>query len=70
MFQNVLKRNAGKTRILVTHALHFLPDVDYIYTLVDSRIAERGTYPELIANGGAFSKFVEEFGSKDTGEET
>ena len=65
MFENVLKRNTGKTRILVTHALHFLPDVDYIYTIVDGRIAERGTYPELMANDGAFSKFVEEFGSKD-----
>jgi len=65
VFENVLKRNTGKTRILVTHALHFLPDVDYIYTIVDGRIAERGTYPELMANDGAFSKFVEEFGSKD-----
>ncbi|OJA15999.1 hypothetical protein AZE42_13449, partial [Rhizopogon vesiculosus] len=50
VFENVLKRNTGKTRILVTHALHFLPDVDYIYTIVDGRIAERGTYPELMAN--------------------
>ncbi|OJA16609.1 hypothetical protein AZE42_10766, partial [Rhizopogon vesiculosus] len=50
VFENVLKRNTGKTRILVTHALHFLPDVDYIYTLVDGRIAERGTYLELMAN--------------------
>ena len=65
MFQNVLKRSTGKTRILVTHALHFLPEVDYIYTLVDGRIAERGTYPELIANDGAFSKFIAEFGSKE-----
>jgi ABC-type multidrug transport system ATPase subunit len=65
VFQNVLKKNAGKTRILVTHALHFLPEVDYIYTLVEGRIAERGTYAELMANDGAFSKFVSEFGSKE-----
>jgi len=65
VFQNVLKSNTEKTRILVTHALHFLPEVDYIYTLVDGRIAERGTYAELMANDGAFSKFVEEFGSKE-----
>ncbi|KAG1734117.1 ABC transporter [Suillus lakei] len=64
VFQNVLKKNVEKTRILVTHALHFLPEVDYIYTLVDGRIAERGTYPELMVNDGAFSKFVSEFGSK------
>ncbi|KAG2110951.1 ABC transporter [Suillus discolor] len=65
VFQNVLKKNADKTRILVTHALHFLPEVDFIYTLVDGRIAERGTYAELMANDGAFSKFVSEFGSKE-----
>jgi ABC-type multidrug transport system ATPase subunit len=65
VFHNVLKGNTGKTRILVTHALHFLPDVDYIYTLVDGRIAERGTYAELIATDGAFSKFIAEFGSKE-----
>ncbi|KAG1825133.1 ABC transporter [Suillus variegatus] len=65
VFQNVLKKNADKTRILVTHALHFLPEVDFIYTLVDGRIAERGTYAELMANDGAFSKFVFEFGSKE-----
>ncbi|KIK47399.1 hypothetical protein CY34DRAFT_799345 [Suillus luteus UH-Slu-Lm8-n1] len=65
VFENVLKKNTGKTRILVTHALHFLPEVDYIYTLVDGRIAERGTYTELMANDGAFSKFVSEFGSKE-----
>ncbi|KAH7925483.1 ABC transporter [Leucogyrophana mollusca] len=66
VFQNVLKNNsAGKTRILVTHALHFLPEVDYIYTLVDGRIAERGTYSELMSNDGAFSKFIAEFGSKE-----
>ncbi|KAG1821831.1 ABC transporter [Suillus subaureus] len=65
VFQNVLKKNADKTRILVTHALHFLPEVDYIYTLVDGRIAERGTYAELMANDGTFSKFVSEFGSKE-----
>ncbi|KAG2341335.1 ABC transporter [Suillus weaverae] len=65
VFQNVLKKNTDKTRILVTHALHFLPEVDYIYTLVDGRIAERGTYTELMANDGAFSKFVSEFGSKE-----
>ncbi|KAG1899413.1 ABC transporter [Suillus fuscotomentosus] len=65
VFQNVLKKNADKTRILVTHALHFLPEVDFIYTLVDGRIAERGTYAELMAKDGAFSKFVYEFGSKE-----
>jgi ABC-type multidrug transport system ATPase subunit len=66
VFQNVLQdRSSGKTRILVTHALHFLSQVDYIYTVVDGHIAERGTYTELMANDGEFSKFITEFGSKE-----
>lgn len=56
----------GKTRILVTHALHFLPQVDYIYTLVDGCIAERGTYNELmVSQGGTFAKFITEFVSHE-----
>ena len=59
----------GGTKILVTHALHFLPQVDYIYTIADGQIMERGTYPELMANDGVFSKFLKEFGSKREEEE-
>ena len=41
VFENVLRNNlSGKTRILVTHALHFLPQADYILTIVDGRVAE------------------------------
>ncbi|TFY58828.1 hypothetical protein EVJ58_g6166 [Rhodofomes roseus] len=70
VFQNVvLNAPEGTTRILVTHALHFLPQVDYIYTLVDGRVAERGTYAELLENGGEFSRFVREFGAKEKREE-
>lgn len=66
VFYNVLKSNDDrKTRILVTHALHFLPEVDYIYTIVNGRIAESGMYHELMANEGAFARFVREFGSKE-----
>ena len=70
MFQQVFMNNPeGRTKILVTHALHFLPQVDYIYTIVDGQIMERGTYAELMANDGVFSKFLREFGSKKEGEE-
>ena len=53
----------------MTHALHFLPQVDYILTVVDGRIAERGTYLELLAKDGAFSRFVREFGAKEQPQE-
>ena len=65
VFQRVFANNPeGRTKILVTHALHFLPQVDYIYTISDGQIMERGTYGELMTNDGVFSKFVKEFGSK------
>ncbi|KAF7327422.1 ABC transporter protein [Mycena kentingensis (nom. inval.)] len=66
VFHNVLQNTlSGKTRILVTHALHFLPYVDYIIALADGRIAERGTYDELMDKQGEFASFVKEFGSTD-----
>ncbi|PPQ64144.1 hypothetical protein CVT24_008774 [Panaeolus cyanescens] len=70
VFQNVLQTSlSGKTRILVTHALHFLPQVDYIYVIADGRIAEEGTYANLMEKGGEFSQFVSEFGSAEKEEE-
>lgn len=70
VFNNVLlNSSAGKTRVLVTHALHFLPQVDYVYTVVNGRLAEEGTYAELIARDGAFSRFVREFGSQEVKKE-
>ncbi|KAF8907014.1 P-loop containing nucleoside triphosphate hydrolase protein [Gymnopilus junonius] len=63
VFQNVLRSNGQKTtRILVTHALHFLPQVDFIITMSDGHIAEQGTFEQLMANEeGAFAKFIKEF---------
>jgi hypothetical protein len=52
--------------------LHFLTRCDYIYTLDGGRIAEAGTYPELIARGGEFARLGREFWgaeAKDAGGE-
>jgi ABC-type glutathione transport system ATPase component len=40
----------GKTRILVTHQLHFLQYADYIILVDNGEIAEQGRYEELIQN--------------------
>jgi ATP-binding cassette, subfamily C (CFTR/MRP), member 1 len=59
-------RGQGKTVLLVTHALHFVADVDYIYTLKDGRMDEQGTYAELMERGGEFAKLLNEHvGAKD-----
>ncbi|KPV77486.1 uncharacterized protein RHOBADRAFT_24011 [Rhodotorula graminis WP1] len=64
LFDNaILGSLAGKTRILVTHALHFLPRVDYIICLEHGKVTQEGTYADLIGDKeGAFSKLMEEFG--------
>jgi ABC-type multidrug transport system ATPase subunit len=55
-------RNRGVTVILVTHAIYFLSQVDYIYTLDNGVITESGTYEELISRGGGFARLDLEFG--------
>ncbi|KAG1737805.1 ABC protein [Suillus lakei] len=55
-------RNRGVTVILVTHAIHFLSQVDHIYTLNNGVITESGTYDELISRGGDFAHLDLEFG--------
>jgi hypothetical protein len=65
VFRNVLQNSlSGKTRVLVTHALHFLPEVDYIYVVVDGRIVEQGSYADIVASGKDFARFIAEFGAK------
>jgi ABC-type multidrug transport system fused ATPase/permease subunit len=56
---------AGRTRVLVTHALHFLPQVDHIITVSEGKIVEQGTYNELLARHGAFADLVAEFGNDE-----
>ncbi|KAL8290351.1 hypothetical protein RQP46_002609 [Phenoliferia psychrophenolica] len=52
-----------KTRVLVTHALHFLPSVDYIICIEAGKITQQGTYVDLMADTtGAFSELVRDFG--------
>ena len=58
-------KNRGKTVILVTHALHFLDKVDYIYNVVDGVIVEQGTFDQLVKNGEAFSKLLQDFVDKE-----
>ncbi|KAG9227354.1 hypothetical protein CCMSSC00406_0004107 [Pleurotus cornucopiae] len=55
---------ASRTRILVTHALHVLPKVDYIYVVENGQIAEQGTYADLVESNIAFARVLEEFGSQ------
>ncbi|WVQ79719.1 hypothetical protein IAT38_001819 [Cryptococcus sp. DSM 104549] len=69
-FNAMIGALGGKTRVLVTHALHFLPYVDNIIAMEDGRISEVGSYAELRARDGAFAKLIREFGNDDQAEES
>ena len=47
-----------KTRVLVTHGISYLPQVDQIVVMIDGKISEMGTYEQLLANKGAFADFL------------
>jgi len=47
---------SGRTSLIIAHRLSTVRDADRILVLVDGRIAEDGTYPELLAAGGPFSR--------------
>jgi len=64
IFDQVIGPNGAlktKTRLLVTHGVSFLPQVDRIIVMVDGRITEVGSYDELIRNNGHFGEFLKTY---------
>uniref|UniRef100_A0A1I8HXE8 ABC transmembrane type-1 domain-containing protein n=1 Tax=Macrostomum lignano TaxID=282301 RepID=A0A1I8HXE8_9PLAT len=49
---------AGRTRLLVTNGLHWLPQTDRILVLDGRTVSEEGGYQELLAWNGPFAQFV------------
>ncbi|XP_057384335.1 ATP-binding cassette sub-family C member 6 isoform X1 [Balaenoptera acutorostrata] len=49
----------GTTRILVTHALHVLPQADWIVVLEDGAIAEMGSFQELLHRKGTLAGLLD-----------
>ncbi|XP_011699218.1 PREDICTED: multidrug resistance-associated protein 1 isoform X6 [Wasmannia auropunctata] len=61
IFEKVIGPNGllkKKTRILVTHGITYLPEVDNIIVLKDGEITECGTYKQLLEKKGAFAEFL------------
>ena len=55
LFEQCIRGVLGrKTRVLVTHALTYLPHADQIVVVEDGRMREAGTYAELRAKGTDF----------------
>lgn len=49
---------AGKTRVLVTHNLSFLPQMDMIIVLANGQVSEVGSYEALMQRNGSFANFL------------
>ncbi len=58
----------GKTVILVTHQLHFLPRVDRIITMKGGQLAEQGSYEELMARQRDFFELMRDYGGVERGQ--
>ncbi|XP_076457523.1 multidrug resistance-associated protein 1-like isoform X2 [Babylonia areolata] len=47
-----------KTRVLVTHAVHFLPSVDYIIVMDGGHVTQAGSYEDLMSQDGPFAQYL------------
>ncbi|XP_013781403.1 multidrug resistance-associated protein 1-like [Limulus polyphemus] len=70
IFDNVLGSKGllkEKTRLLVTHKISILPQVDTILVLKDGYLTESGSYSELLNKKGAFSDILVHYISEEVG---
>ncbi|KAF9125108.1 Canalicular multispecific organic anion transporter 2 [Mortierella sp. GBA39] len=51
----------SKTRILVTHAIHHLEQVDQIVVIKDGKISETGQYQDLMAAKDSFYQLISDY---------
>lgn len=72
IFENVIGPEGilkGKTRILVTHGLTYLPKVEKIVVLKNGTITEQGSYKELIEKKGEFQEFLLQYLAEENEDE-
>ncbi|XP_042654867.1 multidrug resistance-associated protein 1 isoform X1 [Tyto alba] len=60
----------NKTRVLVTHAINYLPQMDTILVMSDGEISEMGSYQELLKQDGAFAEFLRTYANAEQSTET
>ncbi|XP_014650979.1 PREDICTED: multidrug resistance-associated protein 1-like [Ceratotherium simum simum] len=57
----------GKTRILVTHNLALLPQMDLVVVMESGRIAQMGTYQELLSKTKSLTRLLQAFSEQEKG---
>ncbi|KAM6079256.1 multidrug resistance-associated protein 1 isoform 3-T3 [Theristicus caerulescens] len=55
----------NKTRVLVTHAINYLPQMDTILVMTDGEISEMGSYQDLLKQDGAFAEFLRTYANAE-----
>ncbi|KAM8798712.1 multidrug resistance-associated protein 1 isoform 1-T1 [Eudromia elegans] len=55
----------NKTRVLVTHAVNYLPQMDTILVMTNGEISEMGSYQELLEQDGAFAEFLRTYANTE-----
>ncbi|XP_014786272.1 multidrug resistance-associated protein 1 [Octopus bimaculoides] len=66
IFNNLISNSGllkNKTRLLVTHGVHWLPMVDFVIVMNKGKITSTGTYSELIEAGGDIADFLNTYAS-------
>lgn len=57
--------SSPQTRVLVTHSISFLPQMDIIIVLADGQVSEVGSYPDLLGRNGSFANFLCNYASEE-----
>ncbi|XP_064886770.1 multidrug resistance-associated protein 1 isoform X3 [Columba livia] len=55
----------NKTRVLVTHAINYLPQMDTILVMSEGEISELGSYQHLLKQDGAFAEFLRTYANAE-----
>ncbi|XP_075422205.1 multidrug resistance-associated protein 1-like isoform X2 [Ascaphus truei] len=58
-----------KTRLLVTHGVSYLPQMDSIIVMIDGKITEIGSYQDLLEQDGAFAEFLRTYANAEQNKE-
>ncbi|XP_064640179.1 multidrug resistance-associated protein 1-like [Lineus longissimus] len=72
MFEKVIGPQGmlrGKTRLLVTHGISFLHQMDWVVVLGDGQIKEEGTYKDLMMHAGPFAEFIKNYLAEECADE-